>query len=83
MKKIEEIGFKKIPDTLSYDHDLFGFEGGYSYLISHGRRGQLYYYVVKNRKLYIKATKPDGYGAAVEAMPEVIKKLIEFDLINL
>jgi len=83
IKKIEEIGFEMIPEKLSYDNDLFGFEGGYEYTIGHSRRGQLYYYIVKNRKLYIKATEADGSGAAIEANPEIIKKLLDNNLIDL
>ena len=80
---LEEIGFKKIPKNLDWDDDLLGFEGGYSYNLEHSRRGQFYYYIVKNRRLYIKATEPDGDGASIEANPKIIKKLIENNLIDL
>ena len=82
-KTLEEIGFIKVPNDLEYDDDLLGFEGGYSYNLGHSRRGQFYYYIVKNRKLYIKSTEPDGDGASIEANPKIIKKLIENNLIDL
>ena len=80
---LQEIGFAKVPNNLEGDDDLLGFEGGYYYDLGHSRRGQFYYYIVINRKLYIKATRADGSGAAIEANPEIIKKLIENNLIEL
>jgi hypothetical protein len=81
--KIEELGFIKVPHDLDWDDDLLGFEGGYSYNLGHSRRGQFYYYIVMNRKLYIIATKPDGDGAEIEANPKIIKDLVDSGLVDI
>jgi hypothetical protein len=66
-------GFEKIDKELEKeeDSDFEIYSSDYKFEVGHSRRGQFYYILVKERKLLIYATRPDGDGTYI-GLPNVL-----------
>ena len=64
---LESLGFAPFSkEAFGYDDFFEYFQPEYLMSLGHSRRGQFYYFFVRDRELLLYASKPDGSGGTIE-----------------
>ena len=89
MKIKQSVTFEQLINfgfAIETDEDDWEINCKWCYNLGHSRRGQFYYYIIKDidndRELLVYASKPDGDGTHI-ALGDVIIKMYEEGLIEI